>query len=231
MLGFFLMVWGILFGGVSIYAFLGSIKEGGSVLPLFVVLIFAAVGAVLFAIGAWKVLSVFKKKLIAKIGKGTVATFLDMQVGGVKNNENLYFIKYFFNDENNVRFYQKSPAIFRFQQAYYFKTLYHFKVKYSGKQSVITEPLNFAKMSNLPSKEQALFVSFDEKKAGKKKVVEAKSKVPKLVQKDSTAAFRRDLPTSRAFNQKEYFTCDYCGYVQDSAGRCLSCGARIKIRR
>lgn len=231
MLGFFLMVWGILFGAVPVYVFLDSAGQGESDSSIFVVIIFVGVGIVIFALGVWNVFLFFRKKLIAKMGKGTVATFIDMQVGGVKNEENLYFIKYFFTDENNSRIHQKSPAIFRFQQAYYFKTLHHFKIKYSGRQAVIVEPLNFAKMSRLPLSEQAVFASFGDKKTAKKQPETMKTKVPKLVAGDSTAAFRKDLPTSRAFNQKDYFTCDYCGYVQDSAGRCLSCGARIKIKR
>lgn len=233
MIGIFLIFWGLLFAGIPIYSYIESLKSGTYFIPIFVVVIFGLIGVVVFFLGIYNIYFKFKRKIISKTGFETVATFLDMQVGYTQNGTKMYFIKYFYTDENNVRFEEKSATRFRYQQAYYFKTLFHFKVRYKGNHAVITEPLDFEKLAKLPHSEQESFLHFSSKP-----VVSASThlnktlKIPKLIS-NSTAnqMSKNEVTYSKPYNQKEYYICDYCGYIQDTPGSCLCCGARIKPKR
>jgi len=233
MVGIFLIIWGLIFAGIPIYAYMETSQNGTSAIPFLVVVIFGLTGVITFLLGIYNIYSNFKRKLISKIGFETVATFLDMQVGYTQNGTQMYFIKYFYTDENNVRHEEKSATRFRFQQAYYFKTLFHFTVRYKGKHAVITEPLDFEKLAKLPHSEQESFLHFSTQPVVRSSSTSNKTiKVPKLIS-NSTAnnVNRNEYSYSKPYNQKEYYTCDYCGYVQDAPGRCISCGARIKPKK
>lgn len=233
MIGIFLIIWGLIFAGIPIYSYIEASQNGDTAIPLFVVAIFGIIGVIAFFLGIYNFFFFFRKKFIAKIGTETVATFLDMQVGYKQNDTNMYVIRYFFTDENNIRHEEKSSARFRFQQAYYFKTLYHFKIRYKGRHAVITEPLDFEVISKLPQTEEESYLKSKSQNSLTSPTIPTSSKkiVPKIVSKISKTTEEDEESYSRPYNQKQYFTCDYCGYVQDSPGRCLSCGARIKPKK
>ncbi|NCB48696.1 MAG: hypothetical protein EOM55_03655 [Clostridia bacterium] len=233
MIGILLIFWGLIFAGIPIYSYIETSQNSASVIPFFVVVIFGLIGIVAFLLGIYNIYFSFKRKLISKIGTETVATFLDMQVGYTQNGTKIYFIKYFYTDENNVHHEEKSATKFRYQQAYYFKTLFHFKIRYMGKKAVITEPLDFERLAKMPTSEQESFLHFSSQP-----VVSASThlnktiKVPKLISKSPASQMNMSKEQySKNFNQKEYYVCDYCGYVQDAPGKCLCCGARIKPKK
>lgn len=234
MVGIFLIFWGIIFAGIPIYLYVISSQNGVSAVPLFIVVVFGIIGISVFFLGIYNIYFYFKRKLISKIGFETIATFIDMQEGKIQNGKSIYYIKYFFTDENNARHEEKSLPRFTFQQAYYFKTLYHFRIRYKGKNAVITEPLNFEKLAKLPKSEQESFVRFSSIPVVRSsaKIKDTKKIVPRILSNgDSSYLNKNEYPYSRPYNEKQYFICDYCGYVQDVPGRCISCGARIKPKK
>jgi hypothetical protein len=238
MVGFILIVWGLLFAGIPVYSYL-ELQSGGSdsSFPLSVVVIFFVIGVIAILLGIYYIYCYFRTRVIAKFGTKTMGTFLDMQESGsAKNGNKLYFIRYFFCDENNVRHEQKSPARFKFAQAYFFKDLYHFNIRYSGKHAVITEPLDFEEIEKLPQDEQSLYASFNSPKSKEQSEQKTKSlkttkKVPTMLSAGKNGEPIEKVTTSTTNGQKQYFVCDYCGYVQDEPGRCLSCGARIRLKK
>jgi len=234
MVGIFLIVWGIVFAGIPVYSYVSSSQSGVPAIPLFVVVIFGIIGIVAFSLGIYNIFFFFKRKLIAKTGSETVATFLDMQVGDTKNGTKMYFLKFFFTDENNVRHEKMSAVLFTFQQAYYFKTLYHFKIRYRGKLAIITEPLNFEKLARLPKTEQESFLNYSSQHNVRslEQAKDFKKIVPRILSTGTATYLNKNEGSfSKPYNEKQFFTCDYCGYVQDVPGRCLSCGARIKPKK
>ncbi len=255
MVGIFLIIWGAIFAGVPVYLYMESLQGGGIAVPFVVVILFAVFGLVAFILGIYNLSFVLRRKFIAKIGNETVATFVDLQKSSTqKNGTDLYFIKYYYTDESGVRFERRTAPRFKFSQAYYFKNLKYFKIKYIGKNAVITEPLNFNVIAKLPQTEEESFTrkqtniteqnaSFNKQKSNfitqtgkispQKNTTNTAPKITPIMgaKMRVLAGDNSEAPYSKPYNAKQYFTCDYCGYVQDEMGRCLSCGARIKPKR
>jgi len=224
MLEIIFIIFGLALTVLPTYYYLYSSQGDGSIIPLYLIAILVSLGIITFSIGVKNLYKKFRRKIIAKMGDEAVATFVDMEEKKISKNS-LYAIKFFFTDDNGNIVNKKTTARFRFQQAYYFKTLYHFKIKYIGRHAVISEPLDADKVSCLPTSESQLFKSF---KTIPSNGIGKKVKIPKLVKGTIINSTKK---YSKPFSHKQYFVCDYCGYIQDSPGRCLSCGARISLKK
>lgn len=192
----FLMVWGCIFGGVPLALFISG-EASISEQPF--LLIFVAVGLIVFIIGLRNVLKGLRLKRIRKKGTQTMGMYLDSASNVSMNGVPLYYIRFSFVNENGTSIEVKTPSIYTIRQAEFYEKLGRFEIKYINNIGVITQGVDYRLLDKMKKEEER--------------------KGEPLTPLEPTD----DRPTIK----QGYYFCDYCGNEQEKPGKCKSCGAKI----
>ena len=125
----FLMIWGILFGGIPLVILITTKN--------WFLLLFVIIGFTAFIFGIINMIKMFKDKNLSKNGKDGVGTFITSTCYGKINNVPMYKIIFQFKNENNEIVEIKTNEIYTFDEVEIFRNLKNFKIKFRDNHAVI----------------------------------------------------------------------------------------------
>lgn len=136
----FLMIWGLIFGGVPLGLFIGGVATLENEPFL---LIFVAIGLVVFSIGFRFLLKNFRYRKIKKIGTKTIGVFIDRACGLTVNGTPMYYIKFSFVNDSGESIEIKTPSVYTVRQSEFYEKIGRFEVKFVNNVAVISQPVDY----------------------------------------------------------------------------------------
>lgn len=201
MVGFFLIIWALLFGGAPLMILIFDILEGGMFALFSPILLFPIIGFIVFIVGCKMIKKYFKIKDVEKNGIEATGHFISMESNSSVNNVPRYYIKFAFKNYEGREIQTKTASKYVFNEAKYFANKKTFKVKYKGElASIVEEPI----MIDSPYLTE---------------------EAPSPYIANPTNWKYQDEHVVR--EKEVYYICEYCGASQKKLGKCKSCGARI----
>ena len=148
---FFLMFWGLMFGGIPLTLYL----TGEITIPETPFLLnFVAIGVIVFIVGLRMLLKDIRFGIVRKKGIKTMGIFSDRACGVTVNGTPMYYIKFsYMNDEGkSVEF--KTPSIYTIRQAEFYEKLGRFEIKYMHNVAVISQPVDYRLLDKMKENEK-----------------------------------------------------------------------------
>lgn len=152
--GVFLIIWGLLFGGLPCVAFLTSDD-----VPSFV-FFFVIVGAVAFFAGVGICRKNIILKRLSKTGKIAKGFFVSSASNVTVNDVPMFYIKFVYTNDYGTKVEYKTQSKYTLDEIRYYESLGEFEIRYNEKYAVITEAIDAEKMIEL---RQNGFREFDDR--------------------------------------------------------------------
>ena len=127
----FIIIWGILFAVIPIFAYIIGGKK--SSFPL----LFIVIGLIAIGFGVKNMLKMLSDKKILKNGKDGIGTFISVKGYGSINDVPMYKIIFEFTDDNNNTYQVTTNDLYTINQVEIYQNLSQFKIKYFGEKATI----------------------------------------------------------------------------------------------
>lgn len=152
--GVFLIVWGVLFCGISCSAFFANSEAPGFIW------IFVLIGVLVFSIGVSICCKNAILKKLSKTGKIAKGFFVSSASNVTVNDVPMFYIKFVYTNDYGTKVEYKTQSKYTFDEIRYYESLGEFEIRYNEKYAVITEVIDAEKMIEL---RQNGFRGFDDR--------------------------------------------------------------------
>lgn len=129
----FLIVWGVLFGGIP----LGIMFSGEMGSERWFLLIFVIIGLVAIIFGIKNFVYMLKDKNLIKTGTDGVGHYISKQGYGSINNVAMFKIIFDFTNEQNQTIQVTTSELYTFEEVEQLASMEQFAIKYKGENAVI----------------------------------------------------------------------------------------------
>lgn len=129
----FLIIWGLLFGGIPFFMFFIDEMDDSR----WFLLIFVVIGFVVLGFGIKNMIKMFQDKKILTNGKDAVGLFIAQKPYGSINNVPMFKIEFSFTNDKNEVCQVVSNQIYTFDEVEKYRNSEEFNIKYLGNKAVI----------------------------------------------------------------------------------------------
>ena len=206
-LGLILIFFGLVWGGVPTITILGMVfNDGAPFFVIFPMLIFTVIGTVIVVTGVKKVVLAVQLKALLHNGKDGYGNYISHSSNVRTNGVPIYYIVFTYTNDKGQVVQSKTESKYHAEEATYYSQVGKFKIKYSDKHAVISEPVDYAVLHKMRSQ-----------------MVNS----PTYTVGTSYPQYTVTSTSHGTVEKEVYYVCDYCGGTQNKPGKCNYCGANV----